>query len=127
MNTLRNLAALALLSFAAISPAHAEKAPENAETAIVAEDADGSSEAIKLLADRPEIVALARGTKVKAVGHELKEQISNAGGERAIADALNVYLSKHPLKDGQNISDLARSSKKKALAKALEENFSKRP
>ena len=33
----------------------------------------------------------------------------------------------HPLKDGQDIADLARSGKGKALAKALKANFTKRP
>ena len=65
--------------------------------------------------------------KNKAIADALKEQISNAGGEKAVADALNEYLSKHPLKDGQDISDLARDGKEKAIAKALKARFSQRP
>lgn len=148
MNTLRNLAAIALLAFAAISPARAQQAA-HATTAPV--DADGGAvdgasldDVRKLLEDRPEIAALARGGKEKAIVDALKQQLSDAGGEKAIADALqehldnaggeqavgdalNDYLSKHPLKDGQDITDLARDAKQKAIAKALKARFGKRP
>ncbi|MDR7098512.1 hypothetical protein J2X04_000859 [Lysobacter niabensis] len=146
MNTLRNLAALALLAFAAISPAHAEQAAEGTKTSVVADGApvDGSSDVRKLLEDRPEIAALTRGGNEEAMTDALKEQISNAGGEKAIADALkeqlknaggekaaadalNEYLSKHPLKDGQDIKDLARNGKEKAIAAALKARFGKHP
>jgi len=127
MNTLRNIAALALLAFAAFSPAHAEQAAGNAKTRAVTNDVDRSSEILKLLEDRPEIVALVSGGKNKAIADTLKEQISHAGGKEAVADALDGYLSKHPLKDERDISDLARKGKEKAIAKALKANFSKRP
>jgi len=129
MNTMRNLASLALLAFAAVSPAHAEQAPEATSTPAVANDVpvDGSSNVGKLLEDRPELVALVSGGKNKAIADALKEQLSNAGGEKAVADALNEYLSKHPLKDGQDISDLARDGKEKAIARALKARFSQRP
>ena len=126
MNTLRNLTALALLALAALSPAHAEQAAEGTKTPVVANSGpiDGSSDVRKLLEDRPEIAALARGGNDKAIADALKEQINNAGGEEAIAGALNEYLSKHPLKDEQDISDLARNGKEKAIAKALKARFS---
>ncbi|MDR7098536.1 hypothetical protein J2X04_000883 [Lysobacter niabensis] len=129
MNTLRNLAALALLAFAAISPAHAEQAAEGTKTSVVVDGApvDGSSDVRKLLESRPEIAALTRGGNEKAIADALKEQISNAGGEKAVADALNDYLSKHPLKDGQDITDLARNGKEKAIAAALKARFGKHP
>ena len=129
MNTLRKLAALALRAIAAFSPAHAEQAPEATSTPAVANDVpvDGSSDVRKLLEDRPELVALVHAGKNNAIAGALKEQISNAGGEKAVADALNEYLSKHPLKDGQDISDLARDGKEKAIAKALKARFSQRP
>jgi hypothetical protein len=146
MNTLRNLAALALLAFAAISPAHAEQADEGTNAPVVANDGpvDASSDVRKLLEDRPEIAALVSGGEGKAIADALKEQLSNAGGkeaiadalkeqldnaggEKAVSDALNEYLSKHPLKDGQDITDLARNGKEKAIAKALKARFSKRP
>jgi hypothetical protein len=146
MNTLRNLAALALLAFAAISPAHAEQAAEGTTTPVVADGApvDGSSDVHKLLESRPEIAALTRGGNETAIADALKEQISNAGGEKAIADALkeqlknaggeqaaadalNDYLSKHPLKHGQDITDLARNGKEKAIAAALKARFGKHP
>src|SRR4249919_2771156 len=138
MNTLRNLAALALLAFAAISPAHAEQVAEDTETPAVADGApvDGSSDVRKLLEYRPEIAALTRGGNEeaitdaggeKAIADALKEQLKNAGGEKAAADALNEYLSKHPLKDGQDITDLARNGKEKAIAAALKARFGKHP
>jgi hypothetical protein len=146
MNTLRNLAALALLALAAISPAHAEQAAEGTKTPVVANSgpADGSSDVRKLLEDRPEIAALTGGGNEKAIADALKEQLKNAGGEKAIADALkeqlnnaggekavgdalNEYLSKHPLKEGQDITDLARNGKEKAIAKALKARFGKHP
>jgi hypothetical protein len=129
MNTLRNLAALALLAFAAISPVHAEQAAEGTKAPVVAngDPVDVSSDVRKLLEDRPEIATLARGGNEKAIADALKEQLSNAGGEKAVGDALNEYLSKHPLKEGQDISDLARNGKEKAIAKALKARFSKRP
>lgn len=146
MNTLRNLAALALLAFAAISPAHAEQADEGTKTPVVANDGplDVSSDLLKLLEDRPEIAALVSGGKDKAIADALKEQLSNAGGketiadalkeqldnaggEKAVADALNEYLTKHPLKDEQDISDLARNGKEKAIAEALKARFGKHP
>jgi hypothetical protein len=60
MNTLRNLAALALLAFAAISPAHAEQATEGT-TMVDSGSADGSSwnDLRKMLKNRSEIAALA--------------------------------------------------------------------
>ena len=148
MNTLRNLAALALLAFAAISPAHAEQATEGTNTPVVADggavDASSLKDVQKLLESRPEIAALTRGGNEKAIADALKEQLNNAGGEKAVADALkeqlknaggeqaaadalNEYLSKHPLKDGQDIKDLAHNGKEKAIAAALKARFGKHP
>ena len=94
MNTLRNLAAIALLAIAAFSPAHAEQATEGTKTPVVANDGpvDSSNDIRRLLEDRPEIAALARGGKDKAIADALKEQLNNAGGEEAIADALKEQL-----------------------------------
>ncbi|WP_457096101.1 hypothetical protein [Lysobacter sp. P5_B9] len=147
MNTLRNLAALALLAFAAISPAHAEQAAEGTKTPVVADGGSMDSnlkDVQKLLENRLEIAALTHGGNEKAIADALKEQLNNAGGEKAVADALkdqlksaggeqaaadalNQYLSKHPLKDGQDITDLARNGKEKAIAAALKARFGKRP
>jgi hypothetical protein len=142
MNTLRNLAALALLAFVAISPAHAEQAAEDTKKA---EAVDGGSagganwkDLRKMLKDRPEIAALASDGNKKAIADALKEELSKHpvkdgqdiaslagdGNEKAIADALKEELSKH---DGQDISDLARNGKEKAIAAALKERFSKHP
>ena len=120
MNTLRNLAALAFLGFATFSPAHA------AETA-AADTETGSSDVRQLLEDQPEIAALVRASKDKAIANALKEQLDKAGGEKAIAEALNGYLGDQSLKEGQDISDLARNAKERAVAEALKARFSKNP
>lgn len=142
MNTLRNLAALALLAFAALSPAHAEQAAEATSTPAVVDggSVDDAKQGLrKLLEDRPELAALASDENKKAIADVLKEHLSkhppkggqdiaalaSEGNEEAIGDALNQYLSEHPLKDGQDISDLARNGKEKAIAKALEARLGK--
>jgi hypothetical protein len=125
MNTLRNLAALALLAFAAISPAHAEQADEGTNAPAIA---DGGSlpngkDIRKLLEDKPEI---ADALKEQLSNHPEVAALASDGDGKAIAGALNEYLSKHPLKDGQDISDLARNGKEKAIAEALKARFGKR-
>lgn len=135
MNTLRNLAALALLAFAAYSPAHAEQVAEDTDKSVVAGGVR------KLLEDRPELAALASDGNKKAIADALKEQLSkhalkdgqdlaalaSEGNKEAVADALNEYLSEHPLKEGQDITDLARNGKEKAIAEALKARLGKRP
>ncbi|HJW45733.1 MAG TPA: hypothetical protein VJ484_04520 [Lysobacter sp.] len=145
MNTLRNLAALALLAFAAYSPAHAEQVAEDTDKPVVADGGslEGSNwkDVRKLLEDRPELAALASDDNKKAIADALKEQLSkhalkdgqdlealaSEGNKEAVADALNEYLSEHPLKEGQDISDLARNGKEKAIAEALKARLGKRP
>jgi hypothetical protein len=144
MNTLRNLAALALLAFAAYSPAHAEKPAEGTNKQVVVDDSvDGAhlKDLSKLLEDRPELAALASDDNKKAIADALKEHLSTHplkdgqdiaalagdGNEKAVGDALSEYLEKHPIKDGQDISDLARNGKEKAIAEALKARFGKRP
>ena len=48
-------------------------------------------------------------------------------GARRPLPTPNEYLSKHPLKDEQDISDLARNGKEKAIAEALKARFGKHP
>ena len=145
MNILRNLAALALLAFAAFTPAHAEKPAEGTNKHAIVDDGsvDGTNlkDVRKLLEDRPELAALASDDNKKAIADALKEHLSKHplkdgqdiaalagdGNEKAVGDALNEYLEKHPIKDGQDISDLARNGKEKAIAEALKARFGKRP
>ena len=126
MNTLRNLAALALLAFAAISPAHAEQADEGTDTPVVADggslDGSNGKDIRKLLEDKPEI---ADALKEQLSNHPEVAALASNGDGKAIAGALNEYLSKHPLKEGQDISDLARNGKEKAIAEALKARFGK--
>ncbi|QNP40792.1 hypothetical protein [Lysobacter solisilvae (ex Woo and Kim 2020)] len=108
MNTLRYLA-LASLAFAIFSPAHAEQVEEGTKTPVVTNtNPPESSKGIReLLEGRPEIAALVSSGKSGAIAEALKEQLDNAGGKEKIAGAISQYLSKHPLKEGQDASDLA--------------------
>ncbi|GAB3092930.1 hypothetical protein [Lysobacter terrae] len=125
MNTLRNFAALALLALAAISPARAEQADE-------------AKQALRALANRPEIAALAADGKGQAIAEALQQQLGEQSGDgqslkalatdenkAAVAAALNGYLAQHPLKEGENLSDLTRKAKQKAVAEALKARFGK--
>jgi hypothetical protein len=144
MNTMRNLAALALLAFAAFSPAHAEQANIGRNNPTVADggsvDESSLKDARKLLEQRPELAALTHDGNNDDAAVALKEHLGNhplkdgqdiaalaAGNQEAVADALNDYLSKHPLKNGQDMSDLARNGKEKAIAEALKARFRKGP
>lgn len=126
MNTLRNLAALALLALAAVAPvAHAGQA-------------DDAKKALRALANRPEVAALAADGKGQAIADTLQQQLGEDAGngqslealatdenKAAVAAALNDYLAKHPLKEGEDLSDLTRKAKQKAVAAALKARFGK--
>ena len=118
MNTLRNLAALALLALAAIAPAHAQQA-------------DAAKEALRALAQQPEIAALASDSNGQAaIAGALQQQLTEQDRDKlkalatdenkaAAVAAVNDYLAKHPLKDGQDLSDRSGNAKHKAIAEAL--------
>lgn len=134
MNTLRNFAALALLAFAAVSPAHAEDTVEGSTSAAVPINGPHSKEISKILQDKPEIAALLGHGSEEAIADALKAQLSerlnNEQGAAALAEvdnkeaitaALEQHLKDHPSKDGKDAAALVRDGK--ALAGALKARF----
>ena len=128
MNTFRNLAALALLAFAAVSPASAQDKVEHAKSANLSHN---ETRVIEVLKQRPEIAALIENASNDDIASALKtqlrerltdEQASALGqSDEAAAAVLDEYLKDHPAKDGKDAAALLRDGK--ALADALKARF----